>query len=168
MSAIRKAPWQVGLAVGATITAAAGYLVDALAHLFEISDGALETARVDSVAHIDGGREHNLVDVALFDVRLAQVFALVGVVLLILGVFLWVGAYRPGIRLILTITLAVSFFGSFIPLTLSTDSASGISEAQVGLAVVVQLVALISAVLLWFGAGRRWVALDTTSSWEQN
>ena len=168
MSAIRKAPWQVGLAVGATLVAASGYLVDALAHLFLISDSALETARIPLVAHIDGGREHTLADVSLFDERVAQVFALVGVVLLILGLFLWAGAYRPGVRLTLTITTAVSFFGSFIPLVLSSDTASGMSESRIGLALVVQLVALIASLLLWFGAGRRWVALDTTKSWEQN
>lgn len=168
MSAIRKAPWQVGLAVGATFVAAAGYLVEALAHLFLISDSALETARVPEVAHIDGGREQTLIDVFNFDNRVAQVFALVGVVLLIMGLFLWVGAYRPGVRLILTITTAISFFGSFIPLVLSSDSASGMSQAKVGQGLFVQLVALIASLLLWFGAGRRWVALDTTASWEQN
>ena len=88
--------------------------------------------------------------------------------LLILGLFLWAGAYRPGVRLTLTITTAVSFFGSFIPLVLSSDTASGMSESRIGLALVVQLVALIASLLMWFGAGRRWVALDTTKSWEQN
>jgi hypothetical protein len=168
MSAIRKAPWQVGLAIGATFVAAAAYLVDALAHFFFITDSELEIARVAEVAYIHGGLEQNLEDVVRFDNHMAQVFALIGVVLLILGAFLWVGAYRPGVRLILTITMAVSFIGSFIPLNLSFDPATGLSSAQVGQAVVVQFVALISALLLWFGAGRRWVALDTTSSWEQN
>ena len=168
MSAIRKAPWQVGLAVGATFVASSGYLVAALGHFFYTADGDLEAARIAEVAHIDGGHAKTMADVALFDNHIAQVFSLVGVVLLILGIFLWNGAYRPGVRLILTITLAVSFFGGLIPLMLSLDQASGMSAAQVAQGEIEQLVALIAVSLLWFGAGRRWVALDTTSSWEQN
>ncbi|CAB5040703.1 MAG: hypothetical protein F2923_06095 [Actinobacteria bacterium] len=167
-SPIRQAPWQVGLAIGATFTAATMYLVGTLVELASISDSALETARIPTLDLIDNGSEHTLIDVFVFDERAAHVFGLVGVALLLLGIFLWVGAYRPGVRLILTITTGVSFVGSFIPLALASNPADGMSESAIAEALVIQGIAFVAALLLWIGAGRRWVALDTTSTWEQN
>jgi hypothetical protein len=169
LSSITKAPWQVGLAVAAAFVAAADYLGQALAHitLMAESDG-LEHDRQAAIAHMTHNHDYDSVlGVQHFDDLSSRVFILVGVVILILGVFLWVGAFRGGVRGVLTVTLAVSFLGGLYPLFLSFDPASGLDAAGLVEAEFVNLVALIFALLLWGGAGRKWVALGAKKKWDQ-
>ena len=169
MSSITKAPWQVGLAVAAAFVAAADYLGAAITHIALMAEGdGLEGERQATIVH----RTHNqdfdsLLGVAHFDELSSKVFILVGVVILIMGVFLWVGAFRGGVRGVLTVTLAVSFLGGLYPVFLSFDPLNGLDGAGLIENEFVNLVALIFVLLLWGGAGRKWVAMGAKKKWDQ-
>jgi len=86
-----------------------------------------------------------------------SVFAAVAAVFILLGILLWQGALRPGVRLTLTITALIAFIGSFIPL-LSEGSGSAIQEDTVLFMIVVQGAALVGALLLWSRPVKGWIA----------
>jgi hypothetical protein len=89
MSSILKAPWQVGLAVGATLLVAADYLGQALTNLALLagSSGIEPVLEYDAISGASWS----------YDISARVLFA-VGAGLLILGAFLWAGAFRAGVR----------------------------------------------------------------------
>jgi hypothetical protein len=170
LSGILKAPWQVGLAAVATFVSAANYLQQALSHMFLVSESeALEHERQDALQNVTHNSAFDSVlGVAHFDDLSSRVFVLVGVSLLMMGIFLWIGAFRGGTRGVLTVTLAVSFLGGLIPLVLAFDPANGLNTRGLIEAEIVNLIALIFALLLWGRSGREWVAIGAKKKWNQD
>jgi hypothetical protein len=168
MSSILKAPWQVGLAAAATFIAAADYIVQALAHLaLMTASDSLEQARQAGLDQMMNSND-SAVSVLMIDDIIVRVFIAVGVGLLILGVFLWSGAFRGGIRGILTVTLAASFFNGGMPLVFSLDLANGFDVAGLIEGKILSLVALIFVSLLWGKAGKKWVAMGAKKKWDED
>jgi len=168
LSGILKAPWQVGLAVAATFLVAADYIGQALIHLALISENdSLEQARQAGIVHMVHEYD-SVLGVFMIDDISARVFFAVGAGLLIMGVFLWVGAFRGGVRGILTVPLVVSLLRGIIPLALSFDPANGLDLPGLVEAEFNNVIALIAALLLWGKAGKKWVAMGAKKKWDQD
>ena len=153
MSSILKAPWQVGLAVGATLLVAADYLGQALTNLALLagSSGIEPVLEYDAISGASWS----------YDISARVLFA-VGAGLLILGAFLWAGAFRAGVRAIITVALVVSFVRHIVSFALAFDPANGVDIPGFVEAEFNNVIALVAVSLLWFGAGRRWVAHQST------
>ena len=148
---------------------AADYLGQGLSHLFLLSGSSdLQAARQAAVAHMNNDNSYaSVLGLEQFDDLSARVFFAVGAGLLIMGVFLWVGAFRGGVRGILTVTLAVSFLGGLIPLLLAFDPLNGLDLAGLVEGEFNSLLALICVLLLWGKTGKKWVALGAKKKWDQ-
>jgi hypothetical protein len=170
MSGILKAPWQVGLAVAATFVSGVSYIEQALTHLFLITaSDSLANERHDAIYHMTNKHTFDsALGIENFDEGTARIFTLVGVCILILGVFLWVGAFRGGVRVTLTVTLAVSFLGGFFPLFLAFDAANGLDTVGLAQAQIVNTIALIFSFLLWGKSGQKWVAIGAKQKWDKD
>ena len=170
MPAILKAPWQVGLAIAATFVAAADYLGQALTHLFLLDESdSLEKERQAGLVHMTHNNSYDSVlGLEQFDDLTSRVFILVGVALLVLGAFLWAGAFRGGVRGILTVTLAVSFLGGLYPLVLAFDPANNLDTGGLVEAQLVNVLSLVFVLLLWGKAGQKWVTLGAKKKWDQD
>jgi hypothetical protein len=168
LSGILKAPWQVGLAVAATIVVAAEHLELALKDLFLIGAGdSVEAANQAAIASRNPNFDSALGEVA-FEQISAEVFLLIGVALLLMGIFLWVGAFRGGVRGILTVTLAVLLVGGIVPLVMSFTPSHRIDLLGLLIEMGVNLVAFVFVLLLWSGSGRKWVSLGAKKKWDQD
>ena len=167
LSSILKAPWQVGLAVGATFLVAAEYIEEALSELFTLSaSDTLEQVKQAAIAH-----QYPAYDSVLgfeeFELAMAETFFLVGVAVLLMGIFLWVGAFRGGVRGILTVTMVINFAGTLRPLINSFDAANGLSVVSIVESQFINLIALIFVLLLWGKAGKKWVRMGAKKKWDQ-
>ncbi|CAB4899411.1 unannotated protein [freshwater metagenome] len=167
LSSILKAPWQVGLAVGATFLVAAEYIEEALSHLFTLtgSDTLLQ-ANEAAVAHRYPAYD-SVLAFEKFEHLSAETFFVVGIAVLLMGIFLWVGAFRVGVRGILTVTMVVTFAGSLFTVIRSFETENGIDVVGIFEVQLINTVALILVLLLWGKAGKKWVAIGAKKKWDQ-
>ena len=157
MSAIAKAPWQVAFAACTSIVVGVSYAVSALLNIaYAGNRGALD-GRLAEYQGIEGLESASAVQVHEWMALAASVFAVVATVFLLLGLLLWQGALRPGVRLTFTITVLVSFVGSFVPLLLSLQDQDAVTEAAHVFLIGVQAFAVVGALLLWSPSVRSWV-----------
>jgi hypothetical protein len=157
MSSIAKAPWQVAFAACSAIVAGIAYASSSLIQIAYSGDFAAIDPRMSEYQGVSGLESASNVEVHEWMALATSVFAVVAAVFILLGILLWQGALRPGVRLTLTITTLIAFIGSFIPL-LSGGTSSAIQEDTVLFMVVVQAVALVGALLLWSHPVKAWIA----------
>jgi len=157
MSSIAKAPWQVAFSACSAIVAGIAYAASSLIQIAYSGDFAAIDPRLGEYHAVSGLESASSVDVHEWMALATSVFAVVAAVFILLGILLWQGALRPGVRLTLTITALVAFIGSFIPL-LSAGTASAIQEDTVLFMIVVQGAALLGALLLWTRPVKTWIA----------
>ena len=168
MSAILKAPWQVGLAVAATFLVAATYIQDALIHMFMLSGSESLLEVREAALALRWPKYDSVLKFAEFQSVAIEAYFLAGIAVLLMGIFLWVGAFRGGVRGILTITLIMTFVGSLFPLILSFDPAAGVETVGVIVSLIITVVALVLILLLWGKAGKKWVALGAKKKWDED
>ncbi|NQW72688.1 MAG: hypothetical protein HQ453_08150 [Actinobacteria bacterium] len=157
MSSITKAPWQVAFAACSAIVVGIAYASSALLHIAYSGDFAGIDSRISEYQSVSGFESASSVDVHEWLALSTSIFTVVAAVFVLLGILLWQGALRPGVRLTLTITTLIAFIGTFIPL-LSGGASSSIQEDTVLFMVVVQAVALVGALLLWSRPVKGWIA----------
>ena len=167
MSAILKAPWQVGLAVAATFLVAATYIQDALIHMFMLSGSESLLEVREAALALRWPKYDSVLKFAEFQSVAIEAYFLAGIAVLLMGIFLWVGAFRGGVRGILTVTMIVTFAGSLFTVIRSFDIQNGIDVVGMIEILVISTVALILVLLLWGKAGKKWVALGTKKKGEQ-
>ena len=157
MSSIAKAPWQVAFSACSAIVAGIAYASNSLLQISHAGDFASIDARISEYQAVSGLESASSVEVHEWMAFATSVFAVVATVFILLGILLWQGALRPGVRLTLTITAVIAFIGSFIPL-LSEGAGSAIQEDTVLFMVLVQGAALVGALLLWSRPVKAWIA----------
>ena len=157
MSSIAKAPWQVAFSACSAIVAGIAYASNSLLQISHAGDFASIDARISEYQAVSGLESASSVEVHEWMAFATSVFAVVATVFILLGILLWQGALRPGVRLTLTITALIAFIGSVIPL-LSEGTGSAIQEDSVLFMVVVQGAALVGALLLWSHPVKAWIA----------
>ena len=167
MSSILKAPWQVGLAVAATFLVAATYIQDALIHMFMLSGSESLLQVREAALALRWPKYDSVLKFAEFQSVAIEAYFLAGIAVLLMGIFLWVGAFRGGVRGILTVTLIMTFVGSLFPLILSFDAAAGVETAGVIVSLIITVVALVLSLLLWGKAGKKWVRMGAKKKWDQ-
>ena len=78
-----------------------------------------------------------------------------GVVYLVLGLLLWRGEHRHGVRMIGTIMALVNVIG-LIGLIATTGSSAFQQTSTLFADLLVQVIILVGMIMLWEGGGRRW------------
>ena len=145
-------PWQVTVSAVALLIGAANCLVIALAEVSQMGD------RAGIAATLEAGNTRTGVTVEeLFNhhyIRMT-VFAMIGVVYLVLGLLLWRGEHRHGVRMIGTIMAVVNMAG-LIWLIASTGGSAFQQTGSLFVDLVVQVIILVGMIMLWEGGGRRW------------
>ena len=157
-SSLARSPWQVVLASSTTIVLAVSYSIFALLMISQAGDrvGAdAHLSQFQAVASFDeigsGADIHEWFALA------ATVFGVVATALFLLGVLLWQGVARPGVRLIATITTVISFVGALVPLLSGLGAENAVPVESLLVIVFVNLVAAIGCLLLWAPAVRVWI-----------
>ena len=157
MSTLAKAPWQVAFAATTAIVVGVAYGVSALLDIVYSGDRLAVDARLDEYQSVAGLEAASADEIHEWMALSATVFAVVAAVFIILGVLLWQGVGRPGVRLTFTIAALVATVGSLVPLFLGTAKANAVTEDTVVFLLVVHVFALVGALLLWAKSVRGWV-----------
>jgi hypothetical protein len=92
----------------------------------------------------------------------AYIFNIVGVVLLLLGILIWRGVSRHGVRLTATITLLISWLGALRQEFYPDGGGPGSGVAANALIFTSVTAGLIGVITLWFGGGARWARADVS------
>jgi len=145
-------PWQVTVSAVALLIGAANCLVVALADVSQMGD------RLGIAATVAAGNTQNGATVqAAFDHHYISmtVFSIIGVVYLVLGLLLWRGEHRHGVRMIGTIMAVVNLAG-LIWLIATTGSSVFQQTSTLYADLLVQVIILVGMIMLWEGGGRRW------------
>jgi len=144
-------PWQVTVSVVALFIGAVNCLVVALAAVSQMGD------RLGIAASLAAGETHNGATVTAvvnhFYISMT-VFSIIGVVYLVLGLLLWRGEHRHGVRMIGTIMALVNLIGLIG--VMATAGADGLPTSTLFADLLVQVIILVGMILLWEGGGRRW------------
>ena len=113
MSSIAKAPWQVAFSACSAIVAGIAYASNSLLQISHAGDFTSIDTRISEYQAVSGLESASSVDVHEWMAFATSVFAVVATVFILLGILLWQGALRPGVRLTLTITALIAFIGSW-------------------------------------------------------
>jgi hypothetical protein len=164
VSALLKAPWQVGLAVAAVFVDAGVNFILALYDLFLFSaEESLILARQESIASQNPDFDH-ILGQAAFSQASAVAYFTVSTALLVMGLFLAAGAFRGGVLGVLTVTMGVLVVGGFMAL-LGTNGYNHVAVIQAG---IVHTLTFVFVLLVWGRSGRKWIALGTNKKWDQS
>lgn len=164
MSALLKAPWQVGLAVAAVFVDAGVNFILALYDLFLFSaDETLVIAHQAAIATNNPDFDH-ILGQAAFNQASAVAYFTVGTALLVMGLFLAAGAFRGGVFGILTVTMGVLVVGGFTAL-LGTNGYNHVAVIQAG---IVHVITFVFVLLVLGRSGRKWISMGTNKNWDQN
>jgi hypothetical protein len=157
MSSIAKAPWQVGFAACTTIVVGVAYAVGALRHIAYAGDRGAIDERLDEYQAVATLGSSSAAEIYEWMALAASVFAVVAAVFVLLGILLWQGALRPGVRLTLTITALIAFAGTFFPLVEGFGEPSAVAEELLVFLLIVHAFALVGALLLWSPSVKGWI-----------
>lgn len=157
---VSRGPWQVGLAACAVFVSAAEYLTYALLRINSVSMGdiGLRMDEYQKTTTFAGMSANQIVE---WQELAATVFGVVGVATLLMGILLWIGWMRPGVRITATITLLVSAAGSVAPLAGSIAGGFANTSALVG--AFIQTLALVCVLLLWTPTATTWIKQEAQS-----
>ena len=156
--AIARAPWQVVFTACALFVAAMPYLFSALAHLSSVGDRGGIADNMTEWNNSQGMAMHTTNDVWEWMLMSGTVFLALAAITFMLGLLVWQGLLRPGVRLTATIFMAISVLGALPPLLGTTEGPNMHPEAQILTASLFMVPALLGCISLWFGAGKAWVA----------
>ncbi len=100
----------------------------------------------------------------------ATVFGVVAAVLFLLGILLWQGVARPGVRITATITTVISLIGAFIPLSSGLGATNAVVVEALLVTILVNLAAVIACLFLWMPAVRGWInePAPIRNTWEMS
>jgi len=144
-------PWQVTVSAVALFIGAVNCLVVALAAVSQMGD------RLGIAASLAAGETRNGATVTAvvnhFYISMT-VFSIIGVVYLVLGLLLWRGEHRHGVRMIGTIMALVNLIGLIGVIV--TAGADGLPTSTLMADLLVQIIILVGMIMLWEGGGRRW------------
>ena len=157
--------WQPLFAASAIFVVAAVHLMTALTFLFSMGDWqGLKTNVADWQSIFDGLANATPEEVYEWLLSSAYIFTIVGVVLLLLGILIWRGVSRHGVRLTATITLVISWLGA-LRMELSPDGGGAGSGIAANALIFASVTAgLIGVITLWFGGGARGVRAHISDS----
>lgn len=159
---VSRGPWQVGLAACAVFVSAAEHLTYALLRINSVSmaDIGLRMDDYQKSTTFAGMSANQIVE---WQELAATVFAVVGVATLLMGILLWIGWMRPGVRIAVTITLLVSASGSLVPLAGSIAGGEGVTGPSALVGTLIQTLALVCVLLLWTPTATTWVKQEAQS-----
>ena len=145
-------PWQVTVSAVALLIGAANSLVVALADVSQMGDrlgiaASLQAGNTRNGASVEAVINHHYISMT--------VFSMIGVVYLVLGLLLWRGEHRHGVRMIGTIMALVNVIG-LIGLIATTGSSAFQQTSTLFADLLVQVIILVGLIMLWEGGGRRW------------
>ena len=144
-------PWQVTVSAVALLIGSANSLVVALADVSQMGDrlgiaASLQAGNTRNGATVEAVINHHYISMT--------VFSMIGVVYLVLGLLLWRGEHRHGVRMIGTIMALVSMVGLIG--VIATAGADGVPTSTLFADLLVQVIILVGMIMLWEGGGRRW------------
>ena len=145
-------PWQVTVSAVALFIGAVNCAAVALVNISRMGDRAgikeaLAEGNTQLGTTVAQGFDHYYISMT--------VFSTMAVIYLVLGLLLWRGEHRHGVRMIGTIMALVNVIGLlFILVTTGGSTFQQTSSLVVDL--VVQIVILVGMIMLWEGGGRRW------------
>ena len=155
---IARAPWQVVFTACALFVAATPTLYSALVHVISTGDHAGIAANLGEWNNSQGWSDPTTNDVWEWLILSGTVFIALAAITLILGMLVWQGILRPGVRLTATIFTFISALSAVPPLLMSTEGANRQPEGTLLLGGIFMVPALLGCLSLWFGAGKAWVA----------
>lgn len=156
---LSSAPWQVVFTGAALFLVAGNYATAALNFLLDLSDwGGIKENLADWQGISDRLANATAFDIYHWLAYSAQVFTALAIVFLVLGLLLWRGVLRPGIRLTASLFAWISLIGSVILVSIPDSASAGSGTSHDVLALVINLLASIGCLSLWFGAPKTWVA----------
>ena len=157
MTALAKAPWQAVFAASSSLILGVSYGVSALLRVAYSGDRMAIETRLPEYQGVSGLESASAVEIHEWLALSATVFAVVAALFVVLGVLVWQGVGRPGVRLTLTISALVAFIGSLVPLFMGMSGANAVTEDTVVFLLVVHGFALVGALLLWGRGARAWI-----------
>ena len=145
-------PWQVTVSAVALLIGAVNCTAVALSNISRMGDRAGIKAAIEEGDTLLGttvaeGFDHYYISMT--------VFATLGLIYLVLGLLLWRGEHRHGVRMIGTIMAAVNVIG-LTGMLVATGGSAFQQTSSLVVHLVVQIVILIGMIMLWEGGGRRW------------
>lgn len=156
---IARAPWQVVFTACALFVAATPYLCSALVNVISTGDQAGIAANLGEWNNGQSLATATTNDVWEWLTLSGTVFLALAGITFILGILVWHGILRPGVRLTATIFTFISVLSPVLPLVLmSTEGANRYPEVTILLGGILIVPALLGCLSLWFGAGKAWVA----------
>ena len=155
---IARAPWQVVFTACALFVAATPNLYAALVHVSSTGDHAGIAANLGEWNNSQGWSDPTTNDVWEWLILSGTVFIALAAITLILGMLVWQGILRPGVRLTATIFTFISVLSALPPLLTTTEGANRNPEGSILLTGIIMVPALLGCLSLWFGAGKAWVA----------
>jgi len=161
----KTTPWQPVFAASTILVVAAVHIMTALTFLFDMGDWqGIKATLPDWQSISEALKNATAEEIYEWLLMSAYIFTILGVVFLLLGVLIWRGTSRHGVRLIATITLAISWLGG-LRLEFAPDGGGAGSGASSNILILASItVALIGVITLWFGNGARWVRGELSAS----
>ena len=155
-NSLARSPWQVVLASGALIVLGVTYATSALIEISRSGDRLGIDAYLSEYQAISGFEAESAAVVHEWMTLAAVVFSAVSAVFIILGILLWQGVARPGVRITATITTLIAFVGAFIPWAAAASGENAVAQEAILVQLVIHGAAFIAVLLLWMPAVRSW------------
>lgn len=158
-SSIARSPWQVVLASAALVVLGVAYATSALVAIAQTGDRLGITEALAEHQAIPGFDNASSPQALLEWFTLsATVFGVLAAVFIVMGVLLWQGAARPGVRLTAAITTLIALVGSIMPLMAGTEGDNAVAHESLAVQAGIHALAFIAILLLWAPSARSWFA----------
>ena len=162
-STSKENPWQVLMAGAGLIVLGVTYAVYSLLMVAQSGDRQGIDAHLDEYGAIQGFEAESGLAVQEWLDLSAIVFGIVATVVLLLGIGLWKGTARPGIRITATITTLVAFIGSWMPLLTGGGGVHAVPEDSLKVIIALHAVVLVLCLLLWMPSMKSWIKEGVTA-----
>ena len=161
--ASKENPWQVLMAGAGLIVLGVTYTVYSLLMVSQSGDRMGLDAHLAEYGAIRGFEAESALAVQDWLDLAAIVFGIVATVVILLGIGLWKGTARPGLRITATITTLIAFIGSWTPLLSGSGEMDAVPEESLMVIVAVHAVVFVLCLLLWMPSMKTWVNETATS-----
>ena len=151
-------PWQPVFAGSALFAVAGIHFLTALTFLADLSDWQGIKATLPDWQSISerlaAATAEEIYEWLMLSV---YVFGTLAVVFLVLGILMWRGQCRQGVRMTATIFVVISWLGALRLLMATDGGGTGTGQGANALFFLSLTVALVAVITLWISAGARWV-----------
>jgi hypothetical protein len=156
-SSSKENPWQVLMAGAGLLVLGVAYGVYALLMVAQSADRQGIDAHLAEYGAIRGFEAESGLAVQGWLDLAAIVFGIVASVLILLGIGLWKGTARPGIRITATITTIIALIGSWLPLMSGRGEIDAVPEESLLVMMALHAVVVVLCLLLWMPSMKAWI-----------